>query len=258
MLYNLRLFHSKYLLPGNILLYTISIILAVGLKYHYNQSDTDTLLWILKPTASLVTIITGLVFYEDNLGYINIDEGIIIAPACGGVNFFIIVFLMTFANYVHMFPTMKMKVAWLLFSSGVASLLTIIVNAIRIIISAYLFKLPFDSLWITKEKAHLAEGVLVYLTCLYLFYFFINNWIFRIGLSNGNRAVSVGFSPILWYFTITILVPFVRGIYHGHYPFALEYYCLVLSLGIIIYMTLRLMQFHGERKPGESQNSNCR
>ena len=67
-------------------------ILAVGgaclLKLHFGQADGLQLAWLLRPTAALVALLSGLEFvYHGVEGFHNAARNVLIAPACSGINF---------------------------------------------------------------------------------------------------------------------------------------------------------------------------
>ena len=75
--------------------YCIVIALAVALKRYYSLAEAGSLAWILAPTARCVELVTGIPFtFEQGTGFVNIEHRAVIAPACAGINFLIIVFCM--------------------------------------------------------------------------------------------------------------------------------------------------------------------
>lgn len=161
-------------LLGNGLVYIITILAALGLKYHYSSASSDDLLWILRPTAGLVEFFTGTQFvYEQGTGYINKDALIIIANSCAGINFFIIAMCMTVFTFTHRIKSMRKKL--FAFCANVAGifLLTVSVNSLRIIVAMELFEADFSFLGLDRESIHRLEGVIFYFIFLYLLYFVI-------------------------------------------------------------------------------------
>jgi hypothetical protein len=90
-----KLRQGKIFVRGNWIFLLLTLLVAFGLKYHYSQARSDDLVWILGPTAVLVEQLSGIDFdKEAHTGYVNNEHRVIIAPACAGVNFFIIAFCM--------------------------------------------------------------------------------------------------------------------------------------------------------------------
>jgi exosortase K len=158
----------------------LTMILAVGLKYHYSIASAADLKWILRPTATLVEIITGNSYiFEKGTGYINKEIGIIIAKSCAGVNFLIIVFGMSVFTVLHHLKSHWIKYSTFLGSLICAFLLTISVNTIRIIGAIKLFQMEGTILWLNRSEIHRLEGIIFYFLFLYLFYLALKSIIFR-------------------------------------------------------------------------------
>ena len=161
-------------LSGNGWFYTLTILSALGLKYHYSIASSDELLWILRPTARLVEWLTGIPFiFEPGTGYINTESLVIIAKSCAGVNFFIIAFCMVSFTMVPLFKSTKKKAMIFGGSVVVIYLLTIVVNALRIMGAIYLFKTRFGFFGFDKESMHRIEGIFFYFFFLCVLYFLI-------------------------------------------------------------------------------------
>jgi len=206
--------------------YLFALLAAYGLKAHYSRAASDGLDWILRPTTALVERVSGLEFeYERGEGYLNRERRVIIAPACAGVNFMIAAFGMTLFSYLHLMPTAATTLLWTAGSLFSAYLLTIVVNALRIVIALHLYASGILFFCASPAQLHRLEGIVVYLAALCLFFWLAG----RVARTTGMRVrkdmkdVSASIpsytypcsSPLLWYLAITLLVPLLNPNYHG-------------------------------------------
>jgi len=166
-----RIEHGKVFILQNGIFLLLALFFAVGLKYHYSKAGSEDLAWILRPTAALVEQISGIPFEEEaDTGFISRSHWVIIAPTCAGVNFLIIAFCMAAFSGFHHIEHKRGKILWL--SAGMVSayLLTIFVNTLRIILSIYAYDADIYSGWLTPQRMHRLEGVIIYFFFLCLFY----------------------------------------------------------------------------------------
>jgi len=211
----------------DILLYSLVLLVAFLLKWHYSVAGSDALRWILLPTATLAEYLTGFHFtYEYGVGYISTAAHLIIAPACAGVNFLIITFCMITFSQLHRFKTPIPKYRCVMLYLGAAYLYTIAINAIRIVTGIYLNRSTYLDTWFTPKQAHKIEGVVIFFTALLVFNFCINKATsfimhrYRIHGSNKilrhpyRSAVVVGLNCFFWYIIIMLIVPIVTH-YHA-------------------------------------------
>jgi exosortase K len=206
----------------------MALCIAWGLKYHYSIAHAENLKWILAPTAELVEIITNNPFYfESNIGYINEDLEIIIAPACAGVNFLIAAFCMNFFCGIFKISGFKNKCFWLISCAVVAYIATISVNAVRIWISIAMIQSDVHSGWFTPQRVHRMSGILIYFFFLSLFYHIIQKIISHFFVRKPanyirpqqkkkqenriDQAISMGVFPLICYWTISIAVPWLNA-----------------------------------------------
>jgi exosortase K len=217
---------KRFMLQNGIFLLP-ALLFAVGLKYHYSVAGSEDLAWILRPTAGLVELLSGIRFEEEaHTGFLSRAHRVVIAPACAGVNFFIVAFCMVVFSGVPRIEPSKLKCMWLAASVIAVYLLTIFVNALRIILSIYSYDVDLYSGWTTPERVHRLEGVLIYFFFLRLFYSIIGKGlrplspgtaaradIFRSGRARSgySRWVLAGSSPLFWYLLVTVAVPLLNG-----------------------------------------------
>ena len=163
----------------------LAAFLAVALKFHYSEAQSEDLAWILRPTAGLVEGISGIPFEKEaHTGFVSYARRIVIAPACAGVNFLIVAFCMAAFSGLHRIPQQSFKGLWLAGSMASAYGLTVLVNAVRIMVSIYSYDTDIYAGWFTPERMHRFEGVIIYFFFLCLFYRIIT---VVIALLRGHR-----------------------------------------------------------------------
>ena len=221
----------KDLVLQNAIFYLLALMLAIGLKYHYSRAGSDELIWILGPTAKLVEHIGGIPFEsEAGAGFVNHKLRVIIAPACAGVNFLIIAFCTAVFSGLHYFKRIRSKIAWLTISALSAYLMTIAVNALRILLSIYFYNADIYSGWLTAQRVHRLEGVVIYFFFLCLFYRIMMKAAHQylramankrsigaqrnLTLSGDNRRAGAGLIPLFWYALITLGIPLINAAYN--------------------------------------------
>jgi exosortase K len=208
----------------------IALAAAWGVKRHYSLAAPQDLLWILAPTAGLVETVTGHPFYFDpDVGYINPDLGIIIAPACAGVNFLIALFCLGFFSGIFGFSGMTARCLWLPASAAFALSAAVVVNALRIWISIFLITADIHWGWLSPDRVHRMAGIVIYFFFLCLFYPIIQKGIVWMkhrepapssldkspeSSRNGRRAwAAPGIWPLICYWGISIGVPGLNAAY---------------------------------------------
>ncbi len=194
-------------LRENFIFYLASVLMILGLKCYYSQADSDSLLWILGPTAHWVELLSKIPFtYISGTGYVNHSLRMVIAPSCSGVRFMIITFAMLVFSFVHVvasqqegvvsgntnlvnpdaslsgssvakFGTLHAKArgwSWIAASVFLSWLFTVFVNGLRIIIAVYLpVYLECAGLMggmLTQDRLHTMIGVVVYFAALLVIY----------------------------------------------------------------------------------------
>ncbi len=191
---------------------------AFLLKAHFSHATARDLSWILMPTALLVEAATGNAFEADPaLGYVCPGAGIIIAPACAGINFLIIAFCVASIAGWPRFKTAAHRAAWLIASAAVAYGAALFANAVRIIISMWLYRADFYTAWISQQSAHRIMGILIYLPGLYLIHHLLRkpprqNIAGRF-IRPPRRPFLPSPLPIMVYGAVTLLIPLLNGIH---------------------------------------------
>jgi exosortase K len=237
-------------------LYIVALFIAVGLKYHYSRAGSDDLGWILGPTAGVVETISGFRFEKETAsGYINRKCRVIIAPSCAGVNFLIIAFCMaSFSGLPHLRYS-GTKVLWLGICAASAYLLTITVNAFRIIASIYTIEADIHYQWMTPERLHRIEGIFIYFIFLCLFYSVLRKTIHICSRDNvrkkkkwaniksiSARTIAAACIPFFWYGLFSMGVPFFNGAYIKTGPQFIEHCLVIFSVCLVVFLLIFLIQ----------------
>jgi exosortase K len=193
------------------------LFLAFASKSYYSVASANDLRWILAPTAWLVSFVTRMDFaFEQYGGYLSSDRTFLIAPACSGVNFLIISFLVLtlgklWRNRPHAFR-------WLFFPTALiaAYIVTLVAHTARISAAILLRPCMSDLTRIDPVEIHRLEGRVIYFGFLLLLFLVTEKM---------DRSTSIGFTvrsnilkglPVLLavYYGVTLGVPLLNGAYH--------------------------------------------
>ncbi len=210
--------------PGKTAACLLLFSIAFGLKYHYSHATSDDLIWVLKPTATLVMHLGDLSFdYESHTGFISRAGGVIIAPACAGINFMIVALLMAGCSGIFRLKTGWRIPVWIGLAGVSVYGLTVIVNALRIIGAIYLYSADVSQAgiypgWLTPARIHRLEGVGVYFLALCLFHratqYLLTIFTLRTSMSEtkaqSNQRPFYGWTPAAWYFLVLIGIPLIH------------------------------------------------
>jgi exosortase K len=234
---------------GHNCLYGLILIMALALKLHYRAADAAELTWILAPTAMVVEQISGMAFEKEiDSGYLNAARGILIAPACAGVNFMILCFGLGSLAGLRRAAAMVYKLGWIMLMPAVAFALTVMTNALRIILSINCYYWDRLPLGLSAEGLHRVLGTLVYFFCLWLFYMVLHqNWSDGVPCRRyaAPRTVPVralppflkaGLVPLGGYWLVTVIVPVLKAALTGRTRELSGHVCsvVVASLGLFV------------------------
>lgn len=143
------------------------LVLAIWLKYHFSQAGSQDLSWILAPLAWLVELGSGLSFQaERGIGYTSSDGLIVIAPACAGINFMITALLTGAGTVMAGSERIRTRIIGMAVVAVSAYILTLMVNALRIILAVELFGLDIYQGPLTKDRVHRILGIFLYFPSL--------------------------------------------------------------------------------------------
>ena len=191
--------------------YAIILVVSYAFKYHYSQAASHELIWILAPTAKLAGWFSGLTFiYESGAGYINLARNICIAPACAGVNFLIISFCLIAMTGIYRISSSRDKLLWVFLSGAVSYVLTLLVNACRIVLSIRLYESDFYHKWVSPGAMHQLMGIILYLGFLYVVFYLMHYLFPRRGHLFEHASFHFLF-PLVIYLSVTILVPLLNN-----------------------------------------------
>lgn len=219
----------------NILFYIIGIFTILGLKIFYSNAGSEELFWILAPTTKWVSILTGIPFhYDPGEGYVNHQLLYVIAPSCSGVQFMMITTAMLIFSFVRFMPSFRSGLYWTLGSLLASYVLTIPINALRIILLFYLpdfFEVQgYYNHIITPERLHTGVGVVVYFTALLVIYRLALRLCNRIsGTASQTPLWGKCLLPAFWYFAIVLGLPFLNNAY-GKNPEGFSEYTLLIII----------------------------
>ena len=226
--------------------YCIVIALAVALKRYYSLADAGSLVWILAPTARCVELVSGIAFtFESGTGFTNLDHRAVIAPACAGINFMIIVFCMTAFCCIGRCKRPGMRLLAVPVCFLAAYCLAVGINALRIAGAVYLYDAAVHFGWFTQERIHRLEGTTVYFAGLCGIYALLTSS-FRAGSQECRRfwqKMEVNASPIrvwrfltptAWYLAVTLAIPLVLGKYSFYRGELVEHGLFVCMIPMVI------------------------
>lgn len=187
---------------------------AFALKRHYATASAEQLGWVLAPTAALVECFTCIHFtLERGVGFMSESRDVVIAPACAGINYLVVAMLSLTFCLLREVKTPARKACFVLSSVAAAYGATLVVNATRISIGIAVARhLPpsWDAL---RDQVHRVEGVVVYLTSLWLLVL-AGGALIR---GHGGATPTSLFrrdvvTPLSFYLAVTIGVPLVRAL----------------------------------------------
>src|SRR5262249_35837325 len=148
--------------------YLSTALVTIGVKQHYSHATVADLAWILAPTATVVGWLRRQPLVLDaSLGWVAPDGSFVIAPACAGINFLILVFIVGVLGFVDRRRPSRQRGRWCGRIAGIAYLLTIAVNTLRIVIAASLYAADVQAGWLTPERLHRLAGATIYLGALW-------------------------------------------------------------------------------------------
>ncbi len=142
------------------------VAVAYALKAGYSRASVEDLGWILAPTAKLVGALRGERLLAGAAGWAPPDGSYVIAPACAGVNFLILAFVVSVLGFSHSFRTPRGRFLFGLCALGGAWAITLGVNTVRILAAIELYRREPPAGW-TPEQLHRLLGVVVYLGALW-------------------------------------------------------------------------------------------
>ncbi len=245
----------------------MSLLIMLALKHHYSLASADQLNWILAPTAKLVAWLTPAhPVYESGVGYVDFVQGIIVAPACAGVNFMIMAFGLAALCCMTGISRPTTLLICLVASLCSAYGYTLLVNAVRIGLSMMLYRTDIYGQWLTVQRLHRLVGIGLYLGALWLWFAGL-----RSVMSHSGKATERQFRPSLlrlpdwlplaWYLLGAVGVPLANLIFQGRSSHFGEHCFTILAAGGgvwgLVEMVRRLMKhrLYGRKPQGMRRNA---
>lgn len=216
-----------------------ALLVMLALKRHYSLAGPEDLRWILAPIARLTAWAGGAQpVWEAGIGYADFGRGIVIAPACAGVNFMIMIFGLAAFCGIGRLRRLAVLLAWLVLSLAAAYLTALGVNTLRIVFSMALYRADIYSAWLTPAALHRVAGVWIYLSALGLFFKglqpIMNRFAERFDPGRRSlRAIRSPWLPLGWYLLGALGVPAANLIVNAPLP-AFGMHCLTVAAAAMV------------------------
>lgn len=186
------------------------MLAAYALKLHYSRAAAGDLAWILAPTARAVGWLRGETLTPGPRGWMAPDGSYVIAPACAGVNFLILVLTVSVLGFAHRLRSPGRRLSWWIGSLLGAYVLTIAVNTLRILAAVELYRIG-PVTWLTREQEHRLLGTVLYLGALWGVFCLLDRL-----TASGTRSKLAFLVPGA-YLGMTVVVPLLSGHRGGGY-----------------------------------------
>lgn len=181
-------------MKNRLTLSALILALCIVFKWQFAEADADRLDWLLRPAAALVSLCTGIPFsHYPGEGYGNELESFLIAPACSGLNFFIILSATALCLTVwHLHG--RRALAWGAAGLCAAYCIALAVNTLRIVLALAMYQGGTQGLPLDAEQLHRVEGVVIYYVCLCAFVMVFSGLLQKAGKTGTQKAPETGFS----------------------------------------------------------------
>jgi exosortase K len=234
----------------------------LALKQYYSMATAGQLTWMLAPTARLTALLTAAhPVWEAGTGYVDFGRGIIIAPACAGINFMIMAFgLAAFCGLLRIRRPAPL-LAWLVLSLAGAYGLALAVNAVRIAISMGLYQADIHTAWLTIARVHRLAGIGIYLGALGLFFRslapIINGYCLRFDSPDRPErpARLPAWLPLGWYLLGAVGVPTANLLFRSPTAGYREHCIMVILSALALYIGGLLIKRIGHRCANPAQGA---
>ena len=230
-------------IKNNWIFYLTGFLALFGMKYFYSRATVNSFTWILAPTVWWVQTLSGIPFhfvpYE---GYVNHTHQFVIALSCSGLQFMIITIATLLFPFVHQMNTNRKKLFWMASTFTASYILTIVVNAIRILLSIYLPGImarhvqqkSLPGSFLTPARLHTLIGIFVYFTSLFIIY--------HLAGIITRHSFHKYLPPVLFYLALVLGVPFLNGALQNSKSQFPEYALLVLAVCLTVMSFCRLIR----------------
>lgn len=159
---------QRWLLPSCI------VLLVYGTKHWYSSASLNELQWILLPLVRLLEqVLPGNFVQQEDGTWLHPEWQILLVKSCSGINFFMMSLMsqaMGFAqrHEVSNRPVLQRLLFPMVYALGVAWLLTLFANTLRIMLAMTCIRHPDFLGWtgLNGESQHRLAGLLVYFPVL--------------------------------------------------------------------------------------------
>jgi exosortase K len=155
----------------DVFLLSVVLVSALALKRRFGTASAEELDWLLAPTTFLVQLVTGQHFiHEARVGFVSEELPIIIAPACAGLNFFVIAILTLSFGIAPKLASPSRTALWLALCPLVAYAATLLANTVRIASAIAMHDVGIRVPMLTAAEAHRALGIAIYLPAAWILF----------------------------------------------------------------------------------------
>ncbi len=228
-------------------MYMLAALLAAVLKHHYSTAEANQLKWILSPTATLVSLTTGIPFsFSAGEGFVSGSGSSVIAPACAGLNFLIICYCTLTFSFMRYAKATSKRLAVIASSLLGSFCLTLLVNTTRITLSIQHAAFSPVSAILSPEQIHRYEGIFIYFLALSLIYCLAGLLVRR--YLHDSRPIRLSLlAPLFWYIAVMIGIPIMRGAFHDNTPAFLEHCAVVALVPLLIILIIKAIAWAHHR-----------
>jgi len=193
-----------------------ALLAAYGLKLAYSRASAGDLAWILAPTARAVGWLRGeTLHFSPGAGWVAPEGSYVIAPACAGVNFMILVLTVSVLGFSHRLRSPGARLGWWLSSLAGAYVFTLAVNTLRILAAVELYRRgPVAGL--DPGQIHRLLGTVLYLGALWGLYLGLDR-VTSGRLTGRGSILAAGLLVVGTYLGMTVVVPLLNGHPGGHF-----------------------------------------
>ena len=234
---------------GSLCFAALVLAMASLVKLHCGPADARQLAWLLKPTAALVQLFSGLEFVSLGAeGLYNGQRHVLIAPACSGINFLVIAAALGSLMGGLKLHAFTARLGWLLFTGLLAYGLTLVVNSGRILLAIALYQVNLAELPLSPAQLHRIEGVAVYYLFLCFFSWLLSTILRKTAwLRQGacGRAPGSGYPHVIWplvcYLAFSLGIPLLNQAWRQQPDRFIEHSLTVAAVSTILALMLRLV-----------------
>ncbi len=221
-----------------------SIVLAAAylLKAYYRGAASEDLSWILGPVARLVELFSNLNFvHEPGYGWVDVEHDVVIAPACAGVNFYIIAFCMSAFQLTQRVQRLAGTLTKIMIAGFLSYWVAILANVLRILLATYFYAVEFHWSWLSSEAVHRIVGTCVFYLLLFSYSRAISAWHnrqapeHRTDKPQSPRTKPLIFIvPLFWYLAFSLGVPLVNQAFLAHPESFIRHALQVVAVTVVL------------------------